>query len=716
MIRSARSSRAVVLGVAAKLRLLCCALLIWLAGARTPEPVAPVPLEPAPRALTAKASHPADMLAPPLRQVLLVPMPTTAAWQDLAFLAAVPAASAANGGKPVVLAVGADGVLPPEAQDFLRRYHPDRLAWIGVGPEAASVEGIASERLVAESADAAACALATRFFRRSSKVVVVREDDYRSALAGAVLAARLSAPLLFAGELDLSAPARAAIERLGASTLLLVGDFGKTRIAVDEVALERLPQADSVARWLQQHGQPVDYLAAAAPADRVTGHVRKLSLAAAVLAAGRRGAVVPIGADEKPPPDVAAVQDALAQCRTALGATPEFLCLAAMPEALPMAVIPSSEGIDKDPLSDFALGNIDADPFAELAVGRFVAEDGAAGTLLAARSLVYEELLLPAFADRFAMAEWERTCAPLFANVGFLPPAVHAGEKPFDASSALTSVTALVHSSHASWLGLGNTSKHDSRVLLAPCLVESSGCNAAALDQDAEHRSVALRLLRNGAIGFVGNVRRGVAQQDLYRSEFWNGVLAGQSLGQANRSALNRALVSVLANGESERGLRRYQLYNAACYGDPALVLHLPAAAKTKPARVEVQGSKVIVRAPEAWWRCEEFVVPDWKYTDSPSIYTWRGAGVGVECSWDGGHHRNRDILVFTAEVRTRQKVTGLTAVKPPPSPLGWDGLWFVDEHADGSRSVFFRVRMIDFDMARGEVLQQVDSLRFALE
>lgn len=655
----------------------------------------------------------------PRREVLLVPMPTEAAWQDFAFLAAVPAAAAASGGAPVVLALAADGALPPETKDFLRRYRPASLTWVGAGPDAASVDGVASARLAADSAEAAACALATRFLTRCPKVVVARADDYRGALVAAVLAARLRAPLLFAGPDGLAPPTRAAIERLGTATLLLVGDSDApkaAKVAIDGVAVERLRQPDDVARWLQRHALPVDYLCATAPADRTTGHVRKLSLAAAVLAAGRGGALVPIGGMDAPPATPAAVQLALAACRTALGITPEYLCLAGTPEALPMAAVPCGQGVDTDPPSDLAVGNVDQDPFVELAFARFVAEDGPAGTLLAARGLVYRDLIAPTFAGRLAIAEWERHAPPLFDNVGFGPPVLHEGKQPIDADSPLTSVAALVHGSHASWLQLGKTCAHDSRVLLAPCLVESSGCSAAALDQDPEHRSVALRLLRNGAIGFVGNVRRGVAQGEMYRSEFWNAVLAGQSLGRAHRHALNRALVSVLANGENERGLRRYQLHNAACYGDPAVVLHLPTAPKVPAAHADLNQRSVTVRAPGAWWRTEQVVVEDWKYTESPKLYGWRGAGVGVECSWDGEHRRNRDELVFTAEVRTRRRVNGLVAVKAPAAPLGWDGKWFVDDHADGSRSIYFRVRMIDCDVANGAVRRQVDELRFRLD
>lgn len=653
--------------------------------------------------------------AAPQRHAMLVPLPERAAWQDLAFLAAVPAASVATGGAPIVIAVGPDHVLAPEILDFLVRYRPEHVSWIGSGPEAAKHGDALAERLSAASADEVACALARRFFADSEKAVLVLESDYASALAASALAARWRAPLFFCEQRGPSDATRAVLAEIGASTVLLVGDVVPRGPRFVKGSIERLRGPDEVARWMQRNGLAVEYLAATAPCDRGTGHVRKLSLAAAALAAGRRGAVVPVGGDEAPAKDAAAARAVLERTRAVLRAAPEYLCLVAMPEAIAMPASPAPEGIDSDPPSDLAYGNVDADPFLELAVGRFVAESGAAGTLLAARSLAYGELASPAWSDRFAVAEWERLAAPAFVDAGFAP-VVQEGAGPISRGSPWTSVAALVHGAHSSWLQLGSTYAHDSDVLVAPCVVESSGCSPASLDQDPERRSVALRLLRNGAVAFVGNVRRAIAEQEIYRSEFWNGVLAGASLGRANRAARNRTLVAVLAKGEAERGPHRYQLHNGAFYGDPALVMRLPTAPKGKPAEVVVRGHDVTIRAPSEWWSGEALAVEDWKYTASAKITGWRGAGVGVESSWDAEHRRNREVLVLTAEVRTSLRVDGLEAIRPPPAPLGWDGKVFQDEHSDGSRSLWFRVRLIDFDMGAGEVLQQVEDLRFRLE
>jgi hypothetical protein len=649
----------------------------------------------------------------PQRQVLLVPLPSGASWEDLVFLAAVPAASVSDA---AVLSVEAGAPLAPETLDFLARFAAQRLLWIGSGPAAEQAGEFVNERLAVTSAEAAACALAERFFPKCATAVACAEADYAAALEAAVLAARLRAPLFFCGEAGASEGTRATLAKLGVKRLVLVGKVEESSKALEVREIVRLKTTQDVARWMEQHDLPVEYLAVAAPWDREAGHVRKLSLAAAVLAAGRNGAVLPVPASAGAAPDVAAVRAALAEFRGKLGPKLEFLCLAAFPDALPMVSAPLGQGIDDDPISDLEYANTDADPFVELAFGRFVAETTHAGTLLAARSLAYERLLAPEFARAVGMAEWEQVCGPVFTNVGFSEPTHHASDKPLEAGSPLTRVAALVHSAHSSWMQLGSTYMHDSTVLVAPCVVESAGCSPASLDQDPEHRSVALRLLRNGAVAFVGDVRRTVAQHELYRSEFWNAVLAGESLGSAHRFALNRMTVSALSRDELDRGMHQYQLHNVTLYGDPALRLKLPGKPRKSAVAAELRGSEITLRGPAEWTRVEQHVPTDWKYVASPKLFGYRAPGVGVEARWDGEHGRNAEELVFTAEVRTTKAVAGLEAIDPPAAPLGWDGRHFVDEHADGSRSILFRVRMLDYVPESGELTAQLKRLKLSVK
>lgn len=649
----------------------------------------------------------------PPRQALIVPLSAAGSWEEFAFLAAIPAARASQS---AVLSVGADAELAPETRDFLARFSAQRLVWVGSGPDTERLGELVCERVAAASAEGAACALAARYFGKSATAVACAESDYAGALSAAVLAARMRVPLVFYGEQGPSEATRATLTKLDVKRILLVGALVEGSPTSKDRDTVRLRTALDVALWMEQHELGIEYLALAAPWDRDAGQVRKLSLAASVLAAGRDGAVLPIGASDGGAPDVAAVRAALDEFRGKLRSKFEFLCLAAFPDALPMIAAPLGQGIDDDPVSDLEYANTDADPFVELAFGRFVAESTHAGTLLAARSLAHEELRTPELAQSVGMAEWEQVCGPLFTNVGFAEPARHIDEKPLEPGSPLTRVAALVHNAHSSWMQLGSTYMHDSEVLLAPCVVETGGCSPASLDQDPAHRSVALRLLRNGAIAFVGDVRRTVAQHELYRSEFWNAVLAGECLGSAHRFALNRLTVSVLAHGELAGGLHQYQRHNVALYGDPALRLRCPGTPRTPPAKAELRGRKISVRGPAQWARVELHVPSDWNYAASPRLHGYRAPGVGVESRWDGEQRRNAEELVFTAEVRTTKHVTGLEAVDPPAEPLGWDGRHFIDEHADGSRSIYFRVRMLDYVPESGAIKAQLERLELRLK
>ena len=145
-------------------------------------------------------------------------------------------------------------------------------------------------------------------------------------------------------------------------------------------------------------------------------------------------------------------------------------------------------------------------------------------------------------------------------------------------------------------------------------------------------------------------------------------------------------------------------------------MLHLPSKPRTRAAAAELRGREVTVRATAEWSRVEHYAPPDWKHDASPTIYSWRGTGVGVESSWDGANRRNHEVLVYTAEVRTERAVTGLVSLDQPAAPTGWDGRYFVDEHADGTRSVYYRVQMMHFDMSTGNAREKLERLRLRLQ
>ena len=773
------------------------------------------------------------------RTVLLVNVPAEPGWQDMAFLAAVPAATVANNGKPAVIALGTDGVTR-EIEDYLQRYKPQAVYVVGPRPAKAPAAWIS---LTAKSADSAACALAQTFWKSSARVVVCRDDDYASALVASALAGRLRAPLLPAGKDGLSNAELKMIERLGAKKAVVVDPTAKAAASLRRqgLAVTELADAGAVLAWLGKGGLAPTYLAAVNPRDRSHTVIKKLSLAAPLLAAARDGMVVPLAYDvrwkvgfvgkdvpkakdatkkraKKQPKstlqqrigrialdgqDVAFIVTSEARGRRcqlkvdlnsngsyddagegpfaanstltlgkkryivsiggkngpgkcdfwltwppaevvkrdlqayygAAGRHPEHLCLVGFPDAIPQALVARGSG---DMTTDLPYGNVDADLFAEIAVARLIAEDASLATLYASRVITYDQLLDPSWQRNVGEARWENTYTKLFENVGFRKSFRHDRSdlkwlvKPvkgadgakgtkgkraneFGQDSPLTRTAAMTHMAHSWWKDLGQTFSWDSTALLAPVVVESGGCLTAVLDRQTDCRSVIARLFRNGAVSFVGNSRPGIACQEQLRLEFWNGVLAGKTIGQAHRMALNSTVVTMLETGRLTGGPDHYQLHIRTLFGDPAFTMHVPSAPKSAPAKVTVAGDVVSVHAPAAWWPVKIRVPEDWKKWADKDLYVCRGAGTYAKRRWCGQQY-DLEITCFNAEIRTKRRIKGITQVQTPPKGLGWKGKYHLDEHADGSRTYRWQVQLIDFDQIKGKITARIDRIDYRIE
>jgi peptidase C25-like protein len=750
---------------------------------------------------------------PSERVAVLVPIAAQASWLDDAFLAAVPAAATLGNGEPIVLAVNQDDPWRPELLDFLHRFQPQRLLWVGPKADAvpADWENLL-EWVPATNALEAAVGLAALTWSNIDQVVLFDPQDRAAALAASACAARLRQPLLPSHGGEISADLLALIQSLDCEQALFVGAAKTPR--KKGLSIEGLHDAEAVLQWMVKHRMKVEYLAVVNPLEEVAGRDRHLTLAAPLLAAGRSGAVVPLsyqthwkqridaetvvptppagtahsdsgwrqgslpdslgetsflignspatgrwlqldrngdgkfsGATEQPlataaeielagqswsinldaeeksrgqalwltTPTATQIQSDLAPFRAACRKQARYLCLIGWPESLPMAIIANGQGIDADLVSDLPYAQTDADPFIELGFARFIAEDLPSATLLACRGLARDDFPVQDWAKSFATAEWSGACEGLLQSAGLQFAGHHDGGQPFASTSPLAEVGLIVHGSHAAWTVLGKTYAWNTSTLLAPALVESAGCSTASLDQDPQQRSVAARLLRNGAVAFVGNTRRGVAQQSLYRSEFMNALLTGSTFGDAQRAALNRVTLAVLERPDENGGLYYYQLYNQAAYGDPALPLGLAQNTAERAAQITQKGSRVRVLAPAQWHRYEYTPLAEWG-CPFPQLYTWRGAGIGVESTWYNPQKRNQDDLYFTVEARTKKHYNAVEQTSKTPESLNWKGRCFVDEHADGSRSLWWRVRLLDYDMTKGEVHSELEHIDFRLK
>jgi hypothetical protein len=764
------------------------------------------------------------------RTTLLVPLPAEPAWQDMAFLAAVPAATVVNDGAPSLVALDASCALTPETLDYIRRYRPDAVHLIGDAPGGLVVGGRPGVVLRAGSADEAACRLSAQFWRTCATAVICPGDDYEAGLVAAPLAARLRAPLLFAGAQGLSQQTAQELRRLQVRELILVGKpaGGVQSLKPVTEQVTELPDARDVMAWARKRGPPVTYVAALNPLDRSRTVIKKLSLSGALLAAGRGGLVAPLAvevrwkipfngtemkgelpaglpASETRPksgrivlgdrehafiltgkpkerdlkvnidlnadgvctgpgegpfatgdtvemdgrrygitlgtengpgkadvrltwPTAEQLAGDLRRYYEALGAPPEHLCLVGFPDAVPQAIV-GRGGLVEELTSDLPYANTDDDPFAEIGVARVIAESASFATLFASRVLTYTALLDAEWKDRACQARWENTYGKLFENVGFdaayrhteenlkwvVPP--EPGKKgkraqTFEPDSPLARCAVLAHMDHSWWHELGHTFAWDADVLLAPVVVESGGCLTAALDRETDNRSVIARLFRMGAVAFAGNARPGCAQQELQRMEFWNGVLAGQTLGQAHRRSINSARVTILDRKEGAGGAYGYQLRIRTQFGDPAFALRVPHAPTSSPARVEVDGDRVTVHAPKQWWPVKMFVPEDWKKWAGKDLSVIRGAGTYALRTWCSDEY-DREEIYMTAELTTRRRVARIEQVQKPPSPLGWNGSFHADEHADGSRTYRWAVRLVDFDQVKGRIVNAVERLEY---
>ncbi len=221
-------------------------------------------------------------------KVIFVSQPSEASWQDFAFLASVPASRMANRGNGAVISLDNTGKIPLEVEDYLKRLKPESCFHLGEKPLNPAPQFGKYLEIPCASADQAAIALATTFWKTSQRVVLCRDDDYASALMASTLAARLKAPLLFSSDKGLSSQTTTTIKILKAQELIFIGK------APEGIKATNLSDIRSVLTWLKKQGANTPYLAVTNVRDRSSTTIRKLSLTAPLFAAAHDGMVVPI--------------------------------------------------------------------------------------------------------------------------------------------------------------------------------------------------------------------------------------------------------------------------------------------------------------------------------------------------------------------------------------------------------------------------------------
>ena len=657
-----------------------------------------------------------DSVAQPGEHVFVVPVSNAeATWHDMAFLAAIPTSSKLNGARPLVIASETPAAMPLPTRDFIRRLSPQNVYVLG-DDRTNNMEGVGTVHGMAqENASDYSAALVAEHWERSNYLVVSDEADYAGSVLAASLASKIEAPLVFGGvaadTLD------ALVDNLGVESIVWVSSTGASSpVARDNVTL--LGSVEAALQWTKANAMEVDYIALTNVSDRLTGKNQKLSLTAAMYASRRGGLALPVSLDI--PAQVMTIEtgtpvlDELENWYAVLERHPTYLALVGAFDALPQTRQNSifDNPVAEHPVSDLPYGEVDSDPFSDIALGRIVSDTINEGSVLASRNAAYELLFDGVWEKKFIESGlWGfDELRPLMLNVGFDTPE-HPSESVIKATEFFE-VSAILHKDHSNCVVLGNAFDTSVQALYAPAVVTSRGCSVGGMDLVASsQRTIVEHMLGRGAVAFLGATRNSIAENTLIEVSFWNRILAGETLGEAFRGGINDMMVHWIDDNYSS-GVR-YSIDIEILYGDPALSYQAPAEPLVSPASAELVGDTVTVQGP-ADWTLVQFLpeqLEEWNYQEDLFMYV--GPGAIPRTYWSGSH--DSEDLYYGVNIDVPAPVSGIQEQTAVVNPLGWSGGYHTDSHQDGTHTLRWRVRLLDYDMATGEIYSQMDELTYGL-
>jgi len=731
------------------------------------------------------------------RHAFILPLSATgASWDDLAFLAAIPACATLNQGRPAVLVPGDLSDKDDDAfADFLVRYKPTDMTvfhsdkvQIELVEQPQRNSGAGAPRIrhevwddlhsVTVSLAKAAWPSNAKFMSASlSRVVAAPMDDYAAALLASSLAARIGAPLFFVKD-SWDGKVLRAVQDLRPSEVIFVGKgFDDNNISnwirQASQGLDVAPRAILIAgvtdaiSWLISQGLTVDYLAVVNPADRTAAETcasRKLSLTGPVYSARRDGLVVPVPnvpvnntcGNKGPTNQEEALQQTLHALRSAIAACPhptEYVALVGGFDVVPTHQTDSDCNNSKIyAVSDIPYGQLEGHDcsckkFRDMAIGRIYAESLSCGTLLAARTVNYELLLDGKWETSIVEAgSWGfPELSRLFQLAGVDSAPKHLLKDDIR-KSRVVEAAAILHKAHSSAVDLGNFVTTKTAALYTPAVVLTRGCHGAGIDEgNPTHGSVAGRMLGRGCVCYVGSPRSPTTSNTLTEVAFFHELLYGgadMSVGQAMQTAYNKAMVHHLDGGH----MNKYCLENEVLLGDPALVpcfanAGVSAHAGSRscggdvtPASASLDEGGIVTVVGPSNWLCtpiHQNQLKEWKYKGNLSTFV--APRVEQETIWCGnGYDRQELYHVVSVDLPPGVDVRGVTALDAVESSggstvvqaakSGWTKRWwpsgryFLQNHWDGSTTVRWRLRLVDYDMQSGAIKAELKSARFSLD
>merc|ERR1711870_158754 len=150
---------------------------------------------------------------------------------------------------------------------------------------------------------------------------------------------------------------------------------------------------------------------------------------------------------------------------------------------------------------------------------------------------------------------------------------------------------------------------------------------------------------------------------------------------------------------------------NIVLFGDPAFHLHLPRMPIAAPARVVVAGDVATAYAPDQWTINSETdaLAHEWKWPGQ--LHYYGAPGVVSHYRWAGKYDTSKPYLF--ARFQTDKSVSNIVKLDEAPLGLGWSGKFLVDEHGDGTRTVIWRIRLLDYQTETGIINDQLSSQSF---
>lgn len=384
---------------------------------------------------------------------------------------------------------------------------------------------------------------------------------------------------------------------------------------------------------------------------------------------------------------------------------------------------------DQENCVDVPHANLDDDMFLDVGMGRMIARDLSSMSLLISRIAAYDRILGDAggiFKLAGDMKATMQMAIPPLENAGFTWDMIEESEVN---SGNKVEASAIIHNGHSWWKDLGGFYGGHTRALLAPCVVTSGGCQTAGFFEHGSHPdSAVLQLLHNGAVGFVGGTRNQVTDGSQLHQVFWESLARGMTMGEAHTEGWNTLAVN---NADRESASMQYVMSNTMLFGDPGFKLFVPSTFTPPTARAIIEHESshhcdISVKGPQKWSR---YIIkegtdplPEWKW--HADLFQYGAPGISSVAGWAGKYDKWKPF--FYAKVDTRyRKIKSLNVGRlesdadadadgdPVATSLGYGGHFQVDEHHDGNMTVWWRVRMLDYNEKTGDIKERVRQQRY---